>query len=89
MPLPADGLQQLKQLLENDASDQERLAQIRAGFPGLSLTSCDAGDMDAEPPVIETARFCLYLIDTHEHCVHLTHEPDRASGLILARKKAG
>ena len=87
MAISADALQQIRSLLEGDGSAAERIASLRKSLPGVSLTRCDASDMDAETPVLETAGFDVYLIDTSEHCVRITTQPEAATGLIVAEKR--
>lgn len=86
MAISADALNQIRSLLEGDGPVAERIASLRKALPGVSLTRCDASDMDAETPVLETAGFDVYLIDTSEHCVRITTQPDAATGLIIAEK---
>jgi 2-C-methyl-D-erythritol 4-phosphate cytidylyltransferase len=43
--------------------------------------------MDTETPVLETAGFDVYLIDTTEHCVKITSRLDAATGVIVAEKR--
>lgn len=87
MALPSEALETLRTLLESDASIDERYAAVRQNFPGISLTRCDAGDVDAETPVLDTAQFVVYLIDTSEHCVRFTRNPAVATGLVVAQKR--
>lgn len=60
-------------------------AELRRRFPNLSWTQCDASDV-AEPPFRSFAAFDIHLIDTADHCVQITADPSRATGVILARK---
>ncbi len=87
MAISADALDQISSLLEGEGPAVERIASLRKAFPGLSLTRCDASDMDAETPVLETDGFEVYLIDTREHCVRITTQPEAATGLIVAEKR--
>ncbi len=87
MAIATTALDEIRTLLEGEGSAAERVASLRSAFPGVSLTRCDASDMDAETPVLETARFDVYLIDTSEHCVRVTTQPEAATGLILAEKR--
>lgn len=64
-------------------------ADLRQRFPRLSLTRCDASDVDAETPFRRYPGFDLYLVDAHEHCAHITSDPERATGIVVARQKAG
>ncbi len=87
MAIATTALDDIRLLLEGDGSVAERIASLRRAFPGLSLTRCDASDMDTETPVLQTAGFDVYLIDTSEHCVRITTQPEAANGLILAEKR--
>lgn len=87
MALTADALDQIRTLLEGEGSAAERIANLRKAFPGVSLTRCDASDMDTETPVLETPGFDVYLIDTSEHCARITTQPEAATGLIVAEKR--
>lgn len=87
MALTTDALKQVQSLLETEVPVGERIANLRQAFPGVSLTRCDAGDIDTETPVLETTEFNVYLVDTSEHCVRVTEDPARATGLILAEKR--
>ena len=87
MALTAEALEDIRTLLEATGPVLERCAKLRQRFPGLSLTRCEASDMTSETPVFETAEFCVYLIDTSEHCVKITGNPAAATGLIVAQKR--
>jgi len=65
------------------------VAAFRAEFPGVTLTRCDAGDMQGEAPFRSYAPFDLYLIDARDHCVHLTVDPAAATGIVLAKRRGG
>lgn len=60
-------------------------AELRMRLPKLSWTQCDASDV-TEDPFRSFAAFDIHLIDTSDHCVTLTMDPSRASGVILAKK---
>lgn len=87
MALAADALDRIRSLLEGEGSAADRIASLRNTFPGVSLTRCDASDMDTETPVLQTQGFDVYLIDTSEHCVKITTQPEAATGLIVAEKR--
>jgi hypothetical protein len=59
------------------------LADLRAKFPHLSWTKCDASDV-IETPFRSYGACDLHLLDAADHCVQVTTEPSRATGLILA-----
>jgi hypothetical protein len=87
MALAADTLAQVQSLLEASGTTSERIASLRQAFPGVSLTCCDASDMDTETAVLEIDRYQVYLIDTSEHCVRITTQVQAATGLIVAEKR--
>ncbi|MFG1430173.1 hypothetical protein V5F44_06080 [Xanthobacter sp. V2C-8] len=60
-------------------------SELRARLPKLSWTQCDASDM-TEAPFRSFAAFEIHLIDTSDHCVQITSDPARATGVILAKK---
>ena len=87
MALETDELAMLDELLTAVASaDASALAGIRQRFPWLSLTRCDASDMDAETPFRVYPGLSLYLVDASDHCWRITSDPTRATGLVLARR---
>jgi hypothetical protein len=71
------------------ASDAEASAigLLRARFPHLSWTRCDASDVTEEPFRTHGA-FDLHLLDGADHCVQITRDLDRATGVVLARRAA-
>ena len=87
MAFTADALERIRTLLEAEGKPADRLASLRQAFPGLSLTHCDASDVDAETPALQTAAFDVFFLDTSEHCARITTDPDAASGLIVADKR--
>jgi len=87
MALSADDLTRIEALLGAAEADTQTLVALRRQFPGLSLTRCDAADVDSEQPFREYPRFSLYLVDGTDHCWRLTIDPDRATGLVVVQHK--
>lgn len=87
MALPADALEQIRAVFDGEGAVADRIAKLREAFPGISLTRCDASDMDTETPVLEAAGCDVYLVDTSEHCARITTHPEAASGLIIAERR--
>lgn len=87
MELSTEALRQIEALLTTAATAAGSIAELRRTFPGLSFTRCDASDLDSEVPILETPRFSLYLIDAHDHCVRITSDLTRATGLLVAEKR--
>jgi hypothetical protein len=63
------------------------VGQLRARFPHLSWTRCDASDV-TETPLTTHGAFDLHLLDGHDHCVQITSDPQQATGLVLASRRA-
>jgi hypothetical protein len=87
MGLNAVELGEIDALLGAPEAGNEALAELRRRFPGLSLTRCDASDIDAEEPFRAYRRFTLYLVDGTDHCWHITGDPVRATGLVIVPNK--
>jgi hypothetical protein len=87
MALTADALEQIRALLEGEGPAAERIASLRKALPGISLTRCDASDMDTETPALTLPGFDVYFIDTSEHCARITTQPEAATGLIVAERR--
>lgn len=62
-------------------------ADWRRRFPHLSWTRCDASDV-TEPPFRVYEHFEIHLLDSADHCSHVTPDPARATGIVLARRSA-
>lgn len=88
MTLSADDLVVIEALLAAPDADVGALAELRRRFPGLSLTRCEASDVDAELPFRECRQFNLYLVDATDHCWRLTSDPARATGVVVATRRA-
>ena len=88
MALSEIQLKNIEQFLLADPAGAN-VAAFRAAFPGVSLTRCDAGDMQDETPFRSHAQFDLYLIDARDHCVHMTADPAAATGVVLAKRRGG
>lgn len=61
------------------------IAEMRARIPGLVCMQCDAADV-LEDPWRAYAAFDVHLVDGASHCPQLTDDPDKAGGLLFARK---
>jgi hypothetical protein len=85
MALSPDVLTEIEQALSAPDVDAAAVAALRGRFPHLSWTRCDASDV-VETPFRSLARFDLHLVDTADHCVQITTDPERATGIIVARR---
>ncbi len=87
MGLAAEELTVIEQILSGSTVDGPALADLRQKFPHLSWTRCDASDV-TEAPFRTYPGFDLHLLDAADHCVQLTEDPARATGIVLAQRKA-
>jgi hypothetical protein len=90
MGLGTDELAAIDDLLAAEslcAPDGDAIARaaFRRRFPNLSLTRCDASDMDAEAPFRVYPGLNLFLVDASDHCWRITSDPAQATGIVLAR----
>lgn len=60
------------------------VSQMREKFPERHFTYCMDDDINVGRPVVEQPGYCIYLVDSREHCSKLTNDLDIASGFVLA-----
>ena len=60
--------------------------ELRASFPHLAWSQCDAEDVDEEP-LEAVGQIDIHLIDTRSHCVSLTTRAEDATGVLLAQRR--
>lgn len=85
MALSADELMAIDQVLSAPDADAQVFAELRRRFAHLSWTRCDASDV-TETPFRTYARFDVHLLDSADHCAHVTADPTRATGIVLAMR---
>ena len=85
MAIGSEELKEIDQCLSGDAVASSAVAALRLRFPKLSWTLCDASDV-AEAPFRSYPRFDLHLLDRADHCVRITTEPERATGVVVAAR---
>lgn len=83
MALGADELKEIDEVLSSPGVDARVFAELRSRFPHLSWTRCDASDV-TEAPFRSYPRFEVHLVDRTDHCVQITADPMRATGVVLA-----
>ena len=79
-------LMEIDRVLSAPDVDARVFAELRHRFPHLSWTKCDASDV-TETPFRSYPRFEIHLVDRTGHCLQITSDPARASGIVLADKK--
>ncbi|WP_018319606.1 DUF6129 family protein [Bradyrhizobium sp. WSM2793] len=88
MALTAEELIEIERLLAADCAEMGPFVELRRRFPQLSWVRCDASDV-ADRPFRQFPRFDLHLIDGSDHCVQITADPTRATGIVLAKRNLG
>ena len=87
MALSAEDLTKMDVLLGATQTDAPQFSELRSRFPHLSWTSCDASDV-VEAPFRVYEKYEIHLLDSADHCSQITSDPGRATGIILARRRA-
>jgi hypothetical protein len=87
MALGPDELLEIEAVLSAPGADAGVFARLRSRFPHLSWTRCDASDV-TESPFRSYSRFEVHLVDRSDHCVQITADPARATGIVLADRSA-
>lgn len=85
MAVKLDELREIEAVLAAPGAETDAFGLLRARFPHLAWTRCDASDV-AEAPMQTVGLFDVHLLDGSEHCVQLTSDPQRATGVILAKR---
>ncbi|MCA1384260.1 MULTISPECIES: DUF6129 family protein [unclassified Bradyrhizobium] len=85
MALTAEELIEIERLLAADRAEMGPFVELRHRFPQLAWVRCDASDV-ADQPFRQFPRFDLHLIDGSDHCVQITADPTRATGIVLAKR---
>ncbi|HTO59804.1 MAG TPA: hypothetical protein VMM15_00975 [Bradyrhizobium sp.] len=85
MALGTDELMMIDQVLATAEPGTSPFAELRSRLPHLAWTRCDASDV-TEEPFRSYPRFDIHLIDGRDHCVVITVDPARATGIILAAR---
>lgn len=80
---------EIETLLVGGVAGVSLSVEFRQRFPGLTLTRCAASDVDQEVPFRRYPGFDLHLVDRSDHCWHMTADPGRATGIVLATRKPG
>jgi hypothetical protein len=87
MALGPDELMEIDRVLSAPDADIGVFAELRSRFPHLSWTRCEASDV-IEEPFRSYSRFEVHLVDRSDHCVQITADPERATGIVVAERNA-
>ncbi|RTL48724.1 MAG: hypothetical protein EKK40_16960 [Bradyrhizobiaceae bacterium] len=88
MALAANELAEIGRMLAAPDAPPQAHLELRRRFPHLSWVSCDASDV-TETPYRSFGAFDLHLLDSADHCVQITDDSARASGILLAKRAVG
>ncbi|PDT65018.1 hypothetical protein CO683_34760 [Bradyrhizobium ottawaense] len=88
MALTEEELIEIERLLAADGAEMGPFVELRRRFPQLAWVRCDASDV-ADQPFRQFPRFDLHLLDGSDHCVQITADPMRATGIVLAKRNVG
>jgi hypothetical protein len=83
--LTSENLAKIEAMLDGPDANDSVLKDFRQNFPGVSMTRCDASDVEGEHPYKKFPRFTLYLISAVDHCVTMTRDPGMATGIIVVQ----
>jgi len=87
MAVTEEELTEIDKILSDEGQSSSAIAELRRKFPHLSWTRCDASDV-IEAPYRSYPRYDVHLLDGGDHCVQVTAELARATGFVLASRKA-
>ncbi len=83
MAVSVEELTEIDKILSDAEKAPLAVSELRRKFPHLSWTKCDASDVIETP--YRTYPHCdVHLLDGGDHCVHVTAEPEQATGVVLA-----
>ncbi len=85
MALNDEDLGVIGEMIAAAPADGQVFSALRQRFPQLSWTRCDASDV-VEEPFRTVGNYDLHLMDAADHCVQITTDPARATGIVLAKR---
>lgn len=77
-------IDQINTLLVNHGLDEAAVSELRNKWPDIHFTYCSDDDVCGPASVRESEKFSMYLIDSRDHCLSFTSNPEIATGLVLA-----
>jgi hypothetical protein len=84
--IQVETISRIKDLLNEQGVDESAVTILRGEFPDVHFTYCSEDDIHNGKPVEESEQFSLYLVDSREHCLCLTSDPEIATGLVIAER---
>lgn len=71
-------------LIEQRGLSEALVGELRTLYPSNHFTYCMDDDIHSGKPALERKGFRIYLVDSSNHCSHLTCDAETASGFVLA-----
>ncbi|MET4043547.1 hypothetical protein ABIC03_005268 [Bradyrhizobium sp. RT6a] len=85
MVLAAGELTEIEQTLAAIDTASKPCLTLRQKFPHLAWICCEASDM-TQSPFRRVGEFDLHLLDSGGQCAQITNDPQRATGIVLAKR---
>ncbi|MBN2702254.1 MAG: hypothetical protein JXR29_12485 [Methylothermaceae bacterium] len=82
--IPPDLMTSIVDELSDRDLDETVVFSLRETYPDVHFTYCCDDDIVSGQPVVERPHFNVYLVDGSDHCLQLTGDCERATGLVLA-----
>ena len=86
MTISIDQFENISSMLVAIPCGENPVPTVRASFPELAISRCDADDMRDETPFLRAGDFDVFLVDTSKLCWRIIDEPAAATGIILAAR---
>lgn len=86
MTISIDQFENIASMLLAIPGGENPVPTVRASFPELAISRCDADEMRGESPFLRAGDFDIYLVDTSNLCWRIIAEPAAATGIILAAR---
>ncbi len=67
-------------------SGENPVPLVRANFPEITISRCDADDMRDETPFCRVGDFDVFMVNTINVCWEIINEPANATGIVLAAR---
>ncbi len=77
-------IDEINTLLSEHGLDETAVTELRNKWPSIHFTYCSDDDVCGPPAIRESDGFSMYLIDSRDHCLNFTSNPEIATGLVLA-----
>lgn len=79
-----DTLTQIAGKINSAGVDENTISSLRNEYSQLHFTYCNDDDIPNNDPVLEQEQFNLYLVDGRNHCMCLTSDFEKATGVVVA-----